>query len=155
MNFGRLGLARSAAAALTLALCAPAAFAGGSDPEVVLDEIFGQVVAMCGGDGQGPPYDIYAIAETYFGPELAQRFEKAMESGSLGFDVLVDGQDCKIDGLKLEIVDTDDDIAVGRAIFKNMEEDRIIDLHMTKTGDTWKVSDIIYQHRNFQLSSEL
>lgn len=156
MTFRRLGLvARSAGAALALALAVPSAVAGGSDPEVVLDEIFGQVDAMCGGDGQGPPYDIYAIAETYFTPELARSFSTAMEAGELGFDILVDGQDCLINDLRLEIVDTDGDIATGRAMFSNMGEDRIIDLRMTKTGDTWKVSDVLYQHRPFTLSDEL
>jgi hypothetical protein len=155
MTFDRLGRSACAFVAALVGFGAHAAIAGGSDPEVVLDEIFGQVEAMCGGDGQGEPYDIYAISETYFTPELAHGFETAMEGGNLGFDVLVDGQDCKIDGLALEVVDTDGDIAVGRAIFKNMGEDRIIDLRMTKLGDTWKVSDILYQHREFSLSSAL
>lgn len=156
MTFARSGLGtRIAALALASVVAAQSALAGGSDPEVVLDEIFGQVDAMCGGDGQGAPYDIYAISESYFAPELAQDFEKAMESGDLGFDVLVDGQDCRVSDLALEVVDTDEDIATGRAIFKNMGEDRIIDLRMTKIGDTWKVSDIVYQHRPFVLSDEL
>lgn len=154
MTFGRFELG-AAAVALVLTLAATSALAGGSDPEVVLDEIFGQVDAMCGGDGQGAPYDIYAISEAYFTPELAQTFEKGMESGELQFDILVDGQDCKTTGLALEVVDTDGDIAVGRAVFKNFGEDRVIDLHMSKAGDTWLVSDIVYQHRPFSLKDAL
>jgi hypothetical protein len=151
----RPGSRIGALALLAVLLGAGSAFAGGSDPEVVLDEIYGQVDAMCGGEGQGPGYDIYAIAEIYFAPDLAQPFEKAMESGDLGFDVLIDGQDCRISDLQLEVVDTDGDVAVGRAMFKNMGEDRIIDLQMRKAGEAWKVSDIVYQHRPFSLREAL
>jgi hypothetical protein len=129
----------------------PASAAGGSDPQVVLDEIFGQVDAMCGGDDQGPAYDIYVIAEDYFTAELAKTFTTAMETGSLGFDVLVDGQDCKTTDLTLEVVKSEDAAAVGRATFKNMGEARIIDLLMTKSGDGWAVDDIVYDHRPFSL----
>ena len=146
---------RLVAIAALCGICSPTALAGGSDAEVVLDEIFGQVDAMCGGDGQGAPYDISVIAKTYFTPGLAADFTKAMESGDLGFDILVDGQDCETRDLSLEVVDTDEDIATGRAIFKNMGEDRIIDLKMTRTGDSWLVSDVIYQHRPFVLSDAL
>lgn len=150
----RLG-GKCAAVFLFGALATHTAFAGGSDPEVVLDEIYGQVDAMCGGDGQGAPYDIYAIAETHFLPSLSEPFAKAIESGDLGFDILVDAQDCKITDLKLEVVDTDEADAVGRAVFKNMGEDRIVDLVMTKSGDEWKVSDVVYQHRAFSLKGAL
>ena len=141
------------AAVLLAVSWAASAQAGGSDPEVVLDEIYGQVDAMCGGDGQGPAYDITAIAETYFTPDLAKTFEKAMASDDFGFDILIDAQDCKTTDLGLEVVESDTDHAVGRARFKNMGEDRIIDLHMTKAGDEWKVSDVVYQHRPFSLKA--
>jgi hypothetical protein len=127
------------------------ALAGGSDPQVVLDEIYGQVDATCGGDGQGPAYDIYVIAEDYFTPDLAKTFTKAMETGDLGFDVLVDAQDCKVTDLKLEVVKSEADAAVGRATFKNMGEDRVIDLLMSKSGNGWSVDDIVYRHRTFSL----
>lgn len=140
-------------AALPLILLAGPAAAGGSDPEVVLDEIYGQVDAMCGGNGQGPAYDITAIAETYFAPDLVKTFETAMASDDFGFDILIDAQDCKTTDLSLEVVDSDTDHAVGRARFKNMGEDRIVDLHMTKAGNEWKVSDVVYQHRPFSLKA--
>lgn len=136
--------------ALLVSSATPAA-AGGSDPKVVLDEIYGQVDAMCGGEGQGPAYDIYVIAEDYFTPDLAKTFTTAMEKGDLGFDVLVDAQDCKLSDLKLEVVKSEADTAVGRATFKNMGEDRIIDLLMAKSGDDWQVADVVYRHRTFSL----
>lgn len=136
-------------AALTIAV-SPAA-AAGSDPQVVLDEIYGQVDAMCGGDGQGPAYDIYSIADDYFSPDLAKTFAKSMDAGDLDFDVLVDAQDCKVTDLKLEVVKTEADTALGRATFKNMGEDRVIDLMMGKSGDDWSVDDIVYRHRTFSL----
>ncbi|WP_295558508.1 hypothetical protein [uncultured Hyphomicrobium sp.] len=134
---------------------APQARAGGSDPQIVLDEIYGQVDAMCGGDGQGAAYDIYAIAKTYFAPDLAKPFEKAMEAGDLDFDILVDGQDCKISDLELAVTESTDASATGRATFKNMGEARVIDFLMTKTGAAWKVSDVVYRHRSFSLRSAL
>lgn len=144
-----------AATAVLLALVPLPATAGGSDPKVMLDEIFGQVEATCGGDAQGAPYDIYTIAETYFTPELAQSFTAAMESGDLGFDILVDGQDCEIRDVDVDVLEQDADSATGRATFKNMGESRIIDLKMMKTGDSWAVSDVVYQHRPFVLTDEL
>ena len=143
-------LLASLAAALAIAV-SPASAAGGSDPQVVLDEIFGQVDAMCGGDGQGPAYDIYVIADDYFTPDLAKTFTKAMEAGDLDIDVLTDGQDCKVSDLKLEVIKSEADTAVGRATFKNMGEDRVIDLLMAKPGDDWMVDDIVYRHRTFSL----
>jgi hypothetical protein len=147
---------RSAAGLLMAAtvLVAPAA-AGGSDPKVVLDEIFQQVDGMCGGDGNGPAYDIAEIAKTYFAPNLAKPFEAAMESGSLDFDVLVDGQDCKTTDLELTMVESGETSAKGRATFKNMGEARVIDLVMMKSGDAWKVADIVYEHRPFSLRKSL
>lgn len=143
-------LLASLATALALAASSGAA-AGVSDPEVALDEIFGQVDAMCGGDGNGPAYDIHVIADDYFTPELAKTFTTAMESGDLDFDVLVDAQDCKTTDLKVEVIKSEDAAAVGRATFKNMGEARIIDLLMTKSGDDWAVDDIVYGHRRFSL----
>jgi hypothetical protein len=135
----------------SLVLAAAPAAAGGSDPQVVLDEIYGQVDAMCGGDGQGPAYDIHAIADAYFSPDLAKMFARAMDGGDLDFDVLVDAQDCKVTDLELEVVKTEADTAVGRATFKNMGEDRVIDLMMAKSGNDWSVDDIVYRHRTFSL----
>ncbi len=134
-----------------LTITAVPATAGGSDPQVVLDEIYGQVDAMCGGDGQGHAYDIYVIADDYFTPDLAKTFAKAMEAGDLDFDVLTDAQDCKVSDLKLEVVKSEPETAVGRATFKNMGEDRVIDLLMVKSGDDWMVDDIVYRHRTFSL----
>ena len=140
-----------AALAILLTMAASPAPAGGSDPKVVLDEIYGQVDAMCGGEGQGPAYDLYVIAEDYFAPELEKTFSRAMEKGDLGFDVLVDAQDCKVSNLKLDVIKSESDMAVGRATFKNFDEDRTIDLLMTKSGDDWEVGDIVYRHRTFSL----
>lgn len=141
----------AAALAILLTTAASPASAGGSDPQVVLDEIYGQVDAMCGGDGQGPAYDIHVIADDYFTPDLAKTFTTAMETGDLDFDVLVDGQDCKVSDLKLEVIKADADTAIGRATFKNMGEDRVIDLMLGRSGSDWSVDDIIYRHRTFSL----
>lgn len=139
--------------AVALAFSVSPASAGGSDPQVVLDEIYGQVDAMCGGDGQGQAYDIYVIAEDYFTPDLAKTFAKAMDGGDLEFDVLVDAQDCKVTDLKVEVVKSEADAAIGRATFKNMGEDRVVDLLMARSGDTWSVADIVYRHRPFSLGA--
>lgn len=147
-------LRRAAGFAIAATLLAAPASAGGG-PEVVLDEIFQQVDGMCGGDGNGPAYDISEIAKTSFAPDLAKPFEAAMESGDLGFDVLVDGQDCKTTDLELTMIESGATSAKGRATFKNMGEARVIDLVMTKSGDVWKVSDIVYQHRPFSLRKSL
>jgi hypothetical protein len=129
------------------------ATAGGSDPQIVLDEIYGQVAEMCGGDAQGAPYDIEAIAKTYFTPVLAKKLSSALASGDLDYDVLVDGNDCKVSELDLTIVGGGDSTAVARASFKNLGEDRVIDLQMVKSGSDWRVADIVYRHREFSLKS--
>lgn len=133
---------------------AGAANAGGSDPKAILDDIFGQMDAMCGGDGQGAPYDLNAIAKTYFTPPLVEIVTRDYEQpGALGFDPLVDAQDCKTSDLKLAIVAGGDTTATGRATFKNMGEDRVVDLQMVKSGAEWQVSDIVYRHRAFSLKA--
>ncbi len=139
--------------ALCAALTTSAAIAGGSDPQVVLDEIYGQVVEMCGGDGQGAAYDLEAIAKTYFTPALAKTVSKAAETGDLDFDVLVDGQDCKVSDIQLAIVDAGANSATGRATFKNFDEPRTVDLKMVKSGSAWQVADVVYGHRAFSLKA--
>lgn len=145
------------AAALLLAalaqLASLPAIAGGSDPKVVLDEIYGQVMEMCGGDGQGQSYDIEAIAKSYFTPALAKKISKGLESGDLDYDILVDGNDCKVTGLDLKIVGGGDSTAIGRAAFDNLGEKRIVELHMIKDGSDWQVADVVFRHRPFSLKS--
>lgn len=152
-----LSLRRRLVGLVSFALCAAlttsAAIAGGSDPQVVLDEIYGQVAEMCGGDGQGAAYDLEAIAKTYFTPALAKTVSKAAETGDLDFDVLVDGQDCKVSDLQLAIVDAGANSATGRATFKNFDEPRTVDLKMVKSGSAWQVADIVYGHRAFSLKA--
>lgn len=134
-------------------LAGPPALASSDSPRALLDEIFGQVDTMCGGDGNGPAYDLYEIAKAHFTPALEKTFETAMGSDDFGFDVLIDAQDCKTSDLKLSIVSQGDATATGRATFKNMGEDRVIDLIMVKSGADWKVDDIAYGHRQFSLKA--
>jgi hypothetical protein len=127
--------------------------AGGSDPKAMLDDIYGQVMTMCGGDGQGATYDLEAIAKTYFTPSLAKKITKGFETGELDWDLLVDGNDCKVTGLDLKIVGGGDTTAIGRAAFDNLGEKRIVELNMAKTGNDWEVVDIVYRHRPFSLKT--
>jgi len=140
---------------LSVFLCALAgggpATAGGSDPKTILDDIFGQVDTMCGGNGDGPAYDIAEIAKTYFAPPLAKKVAEAADTDAIDFDFLVDGQDCKVTGLELKIVGGSDTTSVGRATFENMSEPRVIDLEMAKAGTEWQVTNIVYRHRDFSL----
>lgn len=145
----RMSVAFAILAGWTLA--AAPALASSDSPRALLDEIFGHVDTMCGGDGDGPAYDIYEIAKAHFTPALEKTFEAAMGADNLGFDFLVDAQDCKTSDLKLSIVSQGDATATGRATFKNMGEERVIDLIMVKSGADWKVDDIAYGHRQFSL----
>ena len=129
-------------------LLAAEAHARAESPKAVLQEIYGQVDAMCGGDGNGPAYDILAIAAQYFAPDLAKTIDADSE---LGFDVLVDGQDCKVSALDLSVVENTGRTATGRAEFQNFGERRSIDLKMAKRGEAWEVTDIVYRHRPFSL----
>lgn len=131
-----------------------AAEAGGSDPQIVLDEIYGQVAEMCSADG-GPPYDFTKIAKTYFTSELAKKVVRASDVNMLDFDVLVDGNDCKVTELDLRVVEEKADTAIGRAEFKNFDKARTVDLMMKKTGSDWQVTDIVYRHRPFSLKASL
>jgi hypothetical protein len=134
-------------------LLASEAGAVGTDPQIVLDEIYGQVAEMCGSEGDGRAYDIAEIARVYFAPALAKKINRALESGSLDFDVLVDGNDCKVTSLDLRVVDEGATEAVGRAEFENFGEERTIDLVMAKSDGDWKVTDIVYRHRQFSLKA--
>jgi hypothetical protein len=136
--------------AVLIALAGPAP-AGGSDPKAILDDIFGQVDKMCGGNGGGPAYDLDQIAKTYFAPPLAKKIAKASEANEIDFDFLVDAQDCKTTDLDLKIIGGGDTTSIGRATFKNMGDPRIIDVEMTKAGAEWQVTNIVYRHRDFSL----
>jgi len=127
--------------------------AGEDSPRAVIDDIFGQVNAMCGGDGNGPAYDLTEIAKAHFAPSLETTFETFMSSDAFGFDLWTDAQDCKTTDLTLSILESAETSAKTRATFKNMGEGRIVDLEMTKTGDAWKVSDVVYRHRPFSLKA--
>jgi len=129
--------------------------AGGSDPQIVLDEIYGQVAEACSGLGETEAYDLVAIGTAYFEPSLARKVAKASEDGSLDFDVLVDGQDCHVTALDLQVLDETATSAIGRAEFQNFGEPRTVDLVMAKTGGTWTVTDIVYRHRSFSLKTGL
>jgi hypothetical protein len=92
-------------AALIAAGASNPARAGGSDPKAVLDDLFGQMNSMCGGNGDGPAYDLDALAKKYFVPALVKIITRDYEQpGALGFDILIDGQDCKTSDLKLDII---------------------------------------------------
>ncbi len=136
-------------------MLAVGARASGSDPQIVLDEIYGQVAEACSGIGEAQAYDLAVIANGYFEPSLARSVAKALGDGGLDFDVLVDGQDCHVTNLDLQVVDETATTAVGRAEFQNYGERRSIDLVMAKTGGDWKVTDIVYRHRDFSLKSGL
>jgi hypothetical protein len=137
-----------------LGLFAGPAYAGGSDPQIVLDEIYGQVAEMCSADAPGPAYDIEAIAKSYFTPALAKKIASGLASGALDYDVLVDSNDCQVSGLDLTIVvGGGGTTAIARASFKNFGEGRVVDLQMVKSGADWQVADIVYQHRAFSLKN--
>lgn len=140
---------------LVLGLWAGPAQADSSSPRAVLDDIFGQMDSMCGGDGNGPTYDLDAIARTYFTAPLVAIVTRDYEQpNALGYDILIDAQDCRTSDLKLSILNQDASSATGRATFKNMGAERIIDLVMTKSGGGWKVADVVYHHRPFSLKAQ-
>lgn len=142
-------------AALIAAGAANPARAGGSDPKAVLDDLFGQMNSMCGGNGDGPAYDLDALAKKYFVPALVKIITRDYEQpGALGFDILIDGQDCKTSDLNLSIVGGGGSTSIGRATFKNFGEERVIDLLMTNAGGDWMVTDVVYRHRPFSLKAQ-
>ena len=142
-------------AVLIAAGAANPARAGGSDPKAVLDDLFGQMNSMCGGNGDGPAYDLDALAKKYFVPALVKIITRDYEQpGALGFDILIDGQDCKTSDLNLSIVGGGGNTSIGRATFKNFGEERVIDLLMTNAGGDWMVTDVVYRHRPFSLKAQ-
>lgn len=142
-------------AVLLAAGAANPARAGGSDPKAVLDDLFGQMNSMCGGNGDGPAYDLDALAKKYFVPALVKIITRDYEQpGALGFDILIDGQDCKTSDLNLSIVGGGGNTSIGRATFKNFGEERVIDLLMTNAGGDWMVTDVVYRHRPFSLKAQ-
>ena len=142
-------------AVLIAAGAANPARAGGSDPKAVLDDLFGQMNSMCGGNGDGPAYDLDALAKKYFVPALVKIIARDYEQpGALGFDILIDGQDCKTSDLNLSVVGGGGNTSIGRATFKNFGEERVIDLLMTNAGGDWMVTDVVYRHRPFSLKAQ-
>lgn len=139
--------------AAVLSAAASPAHADG-EPNTIAKAIYAQVFASCQGT-DAPMYDLNAIAKAYFEPGLAQKLEASDEGTMLGFDVLIDGQDCKVADVRTTTVSEDAGKATVRVNFTNFEEKRAVDLVMTKIGPAWKVDDVVYGHRDFSLRKEL
>ena len=149
---------RVSLAALLLAAGALAAQAR-DDAKDVARDIYRQVERACE-DRSREPYNLATIAEQHFVADLKESLDRAYRDQALGFDILIDGQDCQIRDVDLdEAGDDDDDDRRGetivRAEFKNFCEKRRIDLVMVREGGRWMVADIVYRHREWSLRQEL
>ena len=166
----------SKAAAMLAALLAAALFAipaqAGDDAKDVARSIYRQVERACPADGDGVPYNLATIAQEHFSPDLHTRVAQAYADHRIDFDILIDAQDCAIGDIDVdadshgdrdEVDDDDDDDrrrshsghSIARAEFTNFGETRTIELMLTRIGDTWKVADVRYRHRDWSLSRDL
>ncbi len=64
----------------------------------------------------------------------------------LDSDPVVDGQDAKVTGLKLEKLQDDGCRAVVEATFKNFDEPRRVRFELVLEKGAWRVSDIVEAH---------
>jgi len=143
------------AASLALALFAAPAIAG-DDAEDIAEDIYDYVERACPLGGDGRPYNLSMIADRYFVPDLRDMLGEAYAQRAVDFDVLIDSRECEIRDVDVD-VDGDDDAerVVARAEFRNFGEPRVVDLLMVRDGRGWKVADIAYRHRNWQLRRDL
>lgn len=147
----------SAAAIMVPALALPAALHAGDDAEDVAERIYDRVEDACPVRGNGHPYNLAAIADRYFVPDLRDILADAYADHAVGFDVLIDAQDCAIRDIDVDVDGDDDDgnRVVARAEFKNLGEPRVVDLLMVRHGGRWLVADIAYRHRDWRLRRDL
>jgi hypothetical protein len=144
------------AAILALALAVTPAKAG-ADAEDVAQDIYDFVEKACPMGGDGLPYNLATIADNYFVPDLRDMLAQAYAHHAVQFDILIDSQDCEIRDVDVDVESDDDeaDRVVARAEFANFGEPRVVDLLMVRHGHGWKVADIAYRHRNWQLRRDL
>lgn len=147
--------------AATVALMAPAlalpvTLHAGDDAEDVAERIYDRVEDACPVRGNGHPYNLAAIADRYFVPDLRDMLADAYAANSVGFDILIDAQDCAIRDVDVDVDGDDDrDRVVARAEFRNLGEPRVVDLLMVRHGGRWLVADIAYRHRDWRLRRDL
>jgi hypothetical protein len=127
------------------------------DPDDVARKIFRKVEKACPVGKEGEPYNLAAIAGEHFVSDLSDQLGRAYADHAIDFDILIDGQDCEISDVDLDDVKEDDEggRVVIRAEFENFGEKRVVDLLMVRAGEDWKVADIAYRHRDWQLRREL
>jgi hypothetical protein len=129
----------------------------GDDAGDVAQKIYRIVERSCPEDGEGVPYNLAEVASRYFLPDLNEALRQAYEQHTLGFDILIDAQDCAIDDVDID-VDGDEEErgqVLARAEFRNFGEPRVVNLLLVSGAYGWKVADIAYGHRDWQLRREL
>ena len=137
-----------------LNLSTPAAVAGHGAKHVAR-AIYRIVEKACPEHGNGVPYNLAAIAEEHFSPGLREALRRAYERHSIGFDILIDAQDCATDDVDLDVDRQDRGLAIARAEFRNFGEKRDIELVLMKVGGHWKVEDVFYRHRDWSARRDL
>lgn len=152
-------IARLAAGLVCLMLSAPTALADDDEADDVARAIYRQVERACPVGREGNPYNLAAVAARYFLPEVKEELSRAYASRALDFDILIDSRDCEIDDVDIDMKGDDDDDGPGRVVaraeFENFGERKVVDLLMVRTGRVWKVADIAYRHRNWQLMRDV
>jgi len=137
-----------------LAFCPLPAHAAGSNPQVVLNELYGLVGETCSEVAKTGSYDQVAVAKSYFTPELAKKLSDALATGSIDFDIFTDSQDCGLSDVDLKLTEATAAEATGVALFKNYGEERVVQILMRRTGAEWQIDDLKYGHRHFSLKAE-
>jgi hypothetical protein len=131
--------------------------AASDDAGDIAHKIYRIVEKACPEDGGGVPYNLAEIASAYFSPGLNDALRYAYERHTLGFDILIDAQDCAIDDVDVDVDDDDEERGqvLARAEFRNFGEPRVVNLIMVRGRYGWKVADIAYGHRDWQLRRDL
>jgi Protein of unknown function (DUF3828) len=130
---------------LTVSSGGPAAAAEQS-AQAFVEHIY---AAYTGPSAKGISLDGYAAYVRYFTPELARMIDKdataAAKRGevpTLDGDPFIDAQDWQIESLAIELKDIPPNKALGKVRFKNVGEDRLIELDLVKLKQGWRIADI-------------
>jgi hypothetical protein len=105
--------------------------------------------AYTGPSAKGVPLDGSSAYARYFTPELAQMIDKDVRAAkkrgdvpTLDGDPFIDAQDWQIERVAIELKDIPPNKALAKVRFKNVDEDRLIELDLVKLKQGWRIADI-------------
>ena len=142
--FSRRTIVLAMLSGTTVAICG--AQAADASAQAFVEAIY---ATYKGKDAKGAPLDKDATIRRYFEPALARLMirdaaaaKKRGEVPSLDGDPFIDAQDFEIESFNIAVRDVAANKASATVTFKNLGEDKRVELDLVKLKAGWRIADI-------------